>query len=148
MVWAQLAYTQKRLLDSARFSPNTVIYHATDVIFSDRMRHLDIGDWASFEFTAGASFQPYQGFRLHAGFDYEWLTPDKVHLYAGTQYALGLKDNTLSIDSRSSVGVGYHSYLVPFAGIMYWPGKRDIQAKPLTPQRPKPSGEMSPAACT
>jgi hypothetical protein len=109
------------------FSPNTIVYHATDVVFSDRLRHLDIGDWASFELTGGASFQPYQGFRLHAGFDYEWLTPTRVHLYIGTQYALGLKNNTLATDSRSSVMVGYHSYLVPFTGIMYWPGKRDIQ---------------------
>lgn len=109
------------------FSPNTIIYHATDVIFSDRIKKLDIDDWASFEATGGASFQPYQGFRLHAGFDYEWLTPTKVHLYLGVQYALALKENTLAVDSRSSVMVNGHGYLVPIGGIMYWPGKRDIQ---------------------
>lgn len=109
------------------FHPNSTIFHATDVLFSDRLGFLDIGDLASFELTGGASFQPYQGFRLHAGFDYEWLTPTKVHLYIGGQYALGLTQRTIATNSLSSIVVGYHSYIVPFMGAMYWPGKRDIQ---------------------
>ncbi len=109
------------------FSKNATIYHAADVNFSDRLKGLDIDDFASFEFTGGASFQPYQGFRLHFGFDYEWLTPAKVHLYAGVQYAQGLKQNTIASNSLSSVMVGNHSYIVPFMGLMYWPGKRDVQ---------------------
>ena len=109
------------------FHPNSTIFHATDVIVSDRLSYLDIGSITSFELTGGASFQPYQGFRLHLGFDYEWLTPTKVHLYMGGQYALGLTQRTFASDGRSDVVVGYHNYIVPFMGAMYWPGKRDIQ---------------------
>lgn len=109
------------------FAANSTIYHASDVIFSARIKALDISKITSFELTGGASYQPYQGFRLHMGFDYEWLTPTKVHLYVGAQYALGLKQLTVASNSLSSVIVGYHSYLVPFMGIMYWPGKRDIE---------------------
>jgi hypothetical protein len=108
------------------FHPNSTIFHATDVLFSVRFKPLDLGNLASFEWTSGASFQPYQGFRLHTGFDYEWLTPTKVHFYIGGQYALGLKQRTIATNSLSSVTVGYHSYIVPFMGVMYWPGKRDI----------------------
>jgi hypothetical protein len=117
------------------FHPNSTIFHATDVIFSDRLPFLDIANLASFELTGGASFQPYQGFRLHAGFDYEILTPTKVHFYIGAQYALGLKQRTIATNSLSSVVVGYHSYIVPFMGVMYWPGKRDI--KKLNTNDPK-----------
>ena len=109
------------------FHPNSTIFHATDVIISDRLSRFDIGNIASFELTGGASFQPYQGFRLHLGFDYEWLTPTKVHLYIGGQYALGLTQRTIASDGQSGVVVGYHNYIVPFMGVMYWPGKRDIQ---------------------
>jgi hypothetical protein len=109
------------------FHTNTRLYHAIDAIFARRIGCLDLTDYTSFELIGGASFQPYQGFRLHIGFDYEWLTPTKVHLYAGLQFAEGLKQNTPASNGQSSVVVGYHSYLVPFAGMMYWPGKRDIK---------------------
>ena len=108
------------------FHPNSTIFHATDVVVSDRLSYLDIGNFTSFELTGGASFQPYQGFRLHLGFDYEWLTPTKVHFYIGGQYALGLKQRTIAINRLSSIIVGYHNYIMPFIGLMYWPGKRDI----------------------
>jgi hypothetical protein len=119
------------------FHPNSTIFHATDVIFSDRLSGLDIGDFASFELTGGGSFQPYQGFRFHVGFDYEWLTPAKVHLYLGGQYALGMQQRTIATNSLSSVVVGYHSYIVPFIGVMYWPGKRDIQNLDTTSSKEK-----------
>jgi hypothetical protein len=109
------------------FHPNTSAYHAADVFFSDRIKLLSIKDIAGFEATAGFSFQPFQGFRLHGGFDYEWLTPSKVHFYLGGQYALGLKTRTIASNSLSSIVVGTHSYLVPFLGIMYWPGKHDAK---------------------
>ena len=109
------------------FARNTTIFHAIDGIFSDRFKPLDLGNWASFEATGGASFQPYQGFRLHAGFDYEWLTASRVHLYVGIQYAQGLKQKTIASDSKSWVTVGSHSYIVPFIGGMWWPGKRDVE---------------------
>jgi hypothetical protein len=108
------------------FHPNSTIFHATDVIVSDRLKCLDLTNFTSFELTGGASFQPYQGFRMHVGFDWEVLTPTKVHFYFGVQYALGLKQRTIEPD-HSWVVVGYQNYLVPFIGIMYWPGKRDIK---------------------
>jgi hypothetical protein len=108
------------------FHPNSTIFHATDVIVSDRLKVLNSVNLLSFELTGGASFQPYQGFRIHVGFDLEVLTPTKVHLYFGAQYALGLKQRTIEPD-HSWVVVGYHSYAIPFIGIMYWPGKRDIK---------------------
>jgi hypothetical protein len=100
-------------------------YHAVDVFFSDRIKPLNIKDVLCFEATTGFSFQPYQGYRLHWGFDYEWMTASKVHLYLGSQFALGLTTRTIATNSLSSVVVGTHSYLVPFLGIMYWPGKHD-----------------------
>lgn len=109
------------------FQPNTIIYHAIDGIFSERFRLLDLGHWASFEGTGGASYQPYQGFRLHLGFDYEWLTPNRVHLYAGLQFAEGLRQKTYAFSGPAYIIVGCHSYLVPFTGVMWWPGKRDIK---------------------
>jgi hypothetical protein len=109
------------------FAKNTTIFHAIDGIFSDRLRTFDLGNWASFEATGGASFQPYQGFRIHAGFDYEWLTASRVHFYAGIQYAQGLEQKTIATDSKSWVTVGSHSYFIPFIGGMWWPGKRDVE---------------------
>ena len=108
------------------FHPGTRIFHATDVVVSDRMKGLDIYNFLSFELTVGGSFQPYQGFRFHLGFDYELLTPTKVHFYFGVQDAIGLKQRTIEPD-HSYVVVGYHNYFVPFIGGMYWPGKRDLK---------------------
>jgi len=108
------------------FHPNSRIFHATDIVVSDRMDKFDIRKVLSFEVTLGGSFQPYQGFRFHLGFDYEWITPTKVHIYFGAQYALGLQQRTIEPD-HSFVVVGYHSYVVPFIGVMYWPGKRDLK---------------------
>jgi hypothetical protein len=111
------------------FHPNASLYHAVDVFFSDRFSALDLWNFASFEGTTGFSFQTYQGFRLHAGFDYEWLTPNKIHLYVGGQYAIGLQQRTIASNSLSSVVVGSHSYLVPFMGVMWWPGKQQYETK-------------------
>lgn len=118
------------------FHPNSTIFHAIDVVVSDRISRFDIYNFLSFELTGGASFQPYQGFRLHLGFDYELLTPTKVHFYFGGQYALGLKQRTIEPD-HSYVVVGYHSYVVPFIGVMYWPGKRDIKKLDMTDRTEK-----------
>jgi hypothetical protein len=109
------------------FAKDCTIYHAIDANFSTRWKPLDLWNILSFELTGGASLQPYQGYRLHLGVDYEWLTPTKVHVYAGCQFALGLKQNTNASNDSSSVMVGSHWYVVPFMGVMYWPGKRDIQ---------------------
>jgi hypothetical protein len=109
------------------FHPNVSLYHAVDVFVSDRFSALDLGNFWSFEGTAGFSFQTYQGFRLHAGFDYEWLTPNKVHFYIGGQYALGLQQRTIASNSLSSVVVGCHSYLVPFMGVMWWPSMQEYE---------------------
>jgi hypothetical protein len=108
------------------FQPNTVIFHAIDGNFSERFRGLDIYHRYSFEATGGASFQPYQGFRLHLGFDYEWLAPSKFHPFMGLQFAEGLEQKTFATSGPSYVMVGYHSYIMPFTGLMYWPGMRDI----------------------
>ncbi len=109
------------------FHPNVPLYHAVDVFASDRFSAFDLWNVLSFEGTAGFSFQTYQGFRLHAGFDYEWLTPNKIHLYIGGQYALGLQTRTVASNSQSSVVVGCHSYLVPFMGVMWWPGMQEYE---------------------
>lgn len=108
------------------YHANSSIYHALDVNFSYRFKNWNLGKIACFEFTTGFSFQPYQGYRLHWGFDYELLVPKKFHLYLGGQYALGLETRTIESDSKSSVVVGNHSYVVPFLGMMYWPFRREI----------------------
>jgi hypothetical protein len=107
------------------FHSNSTVYSALDVFVADRFKGLTIGNIIGTEGTAGFSFQPYQGFRLHAGVGFEWLTGGKVHLYGGVQYALGLTTRTIASNSESSVTVGCHSYVVPFIGVMYWPFKRD-----------------------
>jgi hypothetical protein len=109
------------------FHPNVSLYHSVDVFASDRFSALDLWNVLSFQGTAGFSFQQYQGFRLHAGFEYEWLTPNKIHLYIGGQYALGLQTRTVASNSQSSVVVGCHSYLVPFVGVMWWPGMQEYE---------------------
>src|SRR5579863_3818739 len=107
------------------FTKDCAIYHATDVLLSVRQKWANTGDVLSFEFTGGASLEPYQGYRLHLGFDYEVVIPIKLHPYFGCQFAEGLRQNTNPPNDSSSVIVGSHSYIVPFVGVMIWPGKRD-----------------------
>jgi|GEM_PF-2060166 len=97
-----------------------------DITFSDRLTWMDMFNNASLETTIGIGFQPYQGTRLHIGGDYELLSKRlNFNLYVGAQYALGLAQAT-TMGDNSNIYVGYHNYLTPFVGFMFWPHKKDI----------------------
>lgn len=97
-----------------------------EISFSDRLTWLDLFKNASLETTAGIGFEPYQGTRVYVGGDYELLSKRlNFNLYMGLHYALGLAQATTMADN-SNVYVGYHHYLIPFVGCMFWPHKKDI----------------------
>jgi hypothetical protein len=105
---------------------NTTFYKSFNVTFSDRMEKLDLGKNGSLETNLGIGFEPYQGTKLNLGFDYELLSKKyKANLYIGVQYSLGLSQST-SLDGKSFINVGFNNYLMPFIGVMWWPGKEDI----------------------
>ena len=98
-----------------------------DITFSDRLTWLDsLLKNASLEVNAGIGFEPFQGTKVHLGADYELLSDKiKFNLYMGCQYTLGLAQGTTMTDN-SIVNLGFHNYLVPFVGFVYWPGKKDV----------------------
>jgi len=135
-------YANRKYALSISWSPYANIAHsgsintfgAFDICFSDRIRSLDMGHNGSLETNVGIGFQPYQGTKINLGFDYEFLSRRyKAHLYLGGQYSLGLAQaNTL--DGSAFVKVGFHHYLMPFIGVMWWPGKEDKTSPDLVKQ--------------
>jgi hypothetical protein len=101
-------------------------YKSVDITFSDRLEWLNVGRNASLEASAGIGFEPYQGTKLNFAVDYELLSKRiKVNLYTGLQYSLGLAQLT-ALNDVSSVKLGFHNYVMPFIGLVWWPGKTDI----------------------
>jgi hypothetical protein len=99
------------------------LFGATEVTFSDRVKWLNLTKNASVEVNMGMVFEPYQGTKLNLGLDYLVLPKNhRTNLYAGFQFSQGLKQLT-NIDSITSIKVGYHSYITPFIGFIWWPWK-------------------------
>ncbi|HEV2478600.1 MAG TPA: hypothetical protein VGS79_03005 [Puia sp.] len=105
------------------------LFGATEVSFSDRFKWLNSTKNASLEVNMGFSFVPYQGTKLNLGFD--WLMirnkSHRTNLYGGLQFAEGLKQSTNTQDT-TYVTLGYHSYLTPFVGFIWWPWKAKYQS--------------------
>jgi hypothetical protein len=103
-----------------------VFYKSIDITFSDRLLWLNVGKNASMEASWGIGFVPYQGTKLNFSIDYELLSKRiQVNLFTGLKYSLGLAQLT-ALDDFSSVKLGFHNYLTPFIGLVWWPGKTDI----------------------
>jgi hypothetical protein len=99
------------------------LFGATEFTFSDRLRWLDPTGISSGELNIGISFSPYQGAKLNLGLDYLLLHKNhKANLYSGFQFSQGLKQLT-DMGTGTFVQVGYHSYITPFAGFVWWPWK-------------------------
>ena len=96
-----------------------------EINFCDRLDLPGISRNASLSANGGVAFQPFQGTRLHVGANYELLSKRlKFNMDIGTQYMLGLAQATTMVDG-SNIYVGYHNYLVPYVGLIYWPTKGD-----------------------
>ncbi|MES1159572.1 MAG: hypothetical protein ABUM51_02350 [Bacteroidota bacterium] len=129
----QNLYTFRKYSFSLAVSPYTNITHgggnylfgATEVMFSNRIKWLNFARNASVEANMGISFEPYQGMKLNLGLDYLVLPKShRTNLYAGFQFSQGLKQLT-TIDNSTSITVGYHSYILPFIGFIWWPWKEN-----------------------
>lgn len=96
-----------------------------EINFCDRIEIKGISRNASLSANGGIAFEPFQGTRLHIGGNYELLSKRlKFNMDLGAQYTLGLAQATTMVDG-SNIYVGYHNYLTPYIGLIYWPSKTD-----------------------
>jgi hypothetical protein len=126
-------YANRKYSFSISVSPYANIANAStintfgvfDITFSDRLTWLDVGKNGSLETNLGIGFEPFQGTKLNIGSDYELLSKKyKVNLYLGLQYSLGLAQST-TLAGNPIVTLGYHNYLMPFVGMLWYPWKED-----------------------
>jgi len=134
-------YATRKFGFTLSVSPYCNITHASgfnpfgvlDINFTDRFKFLDFMKNGRLEEYLGIGFEPYQGTRLNVGSSYDLFSRKyKVNAYLGGQYSFGLAQAN-TFDNLAFCNVGFHHYLLPFVGITYAPGKKDIsRAKNMT----------------
>jgi len=130
-------YIYRKYSFSLAIAPYTNVAHgggnslfgATEVTFSDRFSWLNSTKNASKEISFGFAFAPYQGTKVNLGLD--WLVfrnkSHRTNLYTGLQFSEGFKQST-NTQGTEYVTVGWHSYITPFVGFVWWPFKAKYQS--------------------
>jgi hypothetical protein len=96
------------------------LFGATEVTFCDRFKWLHN---PGAEVSMGVAFEPYQGTKLNLGLDYLLLPKShRTNLYGGVQFSQGLSQST-NTQGNAYVNLGFHSYMTPFLGFIWWPWK-------------------------
>jgi hypothetical protein len=105
------------------------LFGATEVTFSDRFKWLSSAKNAIGEANMGVAFEPFQGTKLNLGLDYLLLHKNhRANLYGGMQFSQGLTQAT-NTEGNAYIKVGLHSYIMPFAGLVWWPWKANEKGK-------------------